>query len=78
MEKIKHLKLDFSLLLLNVMVGPSQLELEFRITRKLRATRPSGGGGGGGWRVSWAATVLYHSFVNWDLPWHCSSAAVMG
>ena len=62
------------------MVGPSQLELEFRITRELRATRPSVGRGGEGvaWRVSWAVTVLYHSFVNWDLPWHCPSAAVMG
>ena len=41
-EKIKHLKLYFSLwLLLNVMVGPGQLELEFRIIWEFRATHPS-------------------------------------
>ena len=41
-EKIKHLKLDFSLwLLLNVMVGPGQLELEFKIIWELRVTHPS-------------------------------------
>ena len=41
-EKIKHLKLDFSLwLLLNVMVGAGQLELEFRIIWELRVTHPS-------------------------------------
>lgn len=38
-EKIKHLKLDFSLwLILNIMVSLSQLEPEFRITRKLGIT----------------------------------------
>lgn len=41
-EKIEHLKLDFSLwLLLNVMVGPSLLDLEFRIIGELGITHPS-------------------------------------